>query len=184
MLLVERADETPAFDCEQWYRLNVLRLRPAHDDLLYASIAAGDQVRVSEEESPGSDRSHALQVRRRLPHEISIVVLQISARADAFRPARRVRARRKSRKEVRSRAERFHFVLHEFVQPLNDRRHGNHRRHSDDDAQHGKGGAHLRGTQCFHRREKIFPRLRKCHQRHQSDLNATIGSSCEARNAG
>src|SRR5258708_38919261 len=103
MLLVERADETPAFDCEQWYRLNVLRLRPAHDDLLYASIAAGDQVRVSEEESPGSDRSRALQVRRGLPHEISILVLQISSRAAAIRPERRVRARRQTRMEVCSR---------------------------------------------------------------------------------
>src|SRR5258707_6595713 len=115
MLLVERADETPGFDCEQRYRLDVLRLRPAHDDLLYASIAAGDQVRVSEEKSPGSDRSHALQVRRRLAHEISIVVLKISARADAFRPPRRVRARRKSRQIIRSRSQRFHFVLYEFV---------------------------------------------------------------------
>src|ERR1700738_4431921 len=99
MLLVERADETPAFDCEQWYCLDILRLRPAHDDLLHAPIAAGDQVRVSEEKSPGSDRSHALQVRRRLAHEISIVVLKISARADAFRPARRGRGRRQSRQK-------------------------------------------------------------------------------------
>src|SRR5258708_4707342 len=112
MLLVERADETPSLDGEQRYRLNVLRLRPAHDDLLHAPIAAGDQVGISEEKPPSSNRGHDLHVWSRLPHKIRVIVLKVPACANAFRPARRDRTRLKSRKEERSRPEPLHFVFH------------------------------------------------------------------------
>src|ERR1700686_1416357 len=97
MFLVEWTDEASSLDGEQRYRFDILWLRTAHDDLFHAPIPAGDQIRVPEEKPSRSYRGHHLYVRGRLPHEIRVIVLKIPSRANVFRPARRGRARRKSR---------------------------------------------------------------------------------------
>src|SRR6266404_3783185 len=184
VLLVEGADEAAALDAEERYGVDVFRLGAAHDDAFDAEMPAGDEIGIAEEKCARADGGQGLHVRRGIADVAGIVVFEIFARANALRPAGGIRAGRKSRNEVRARAERVDSVLNELVQPLNDRRHGNHRRDSDDDAEHGQRRAHFGGAQRLHGREEIFSGLRKCHKSHQSDLKATTGSSRDARMAG
>src|SRR6266478_2914347 len=127
MLLIEGADEAAALDAEQGDGVDVLRLGAAHDDLLDAIVPAGDQIGIAEEKSACADGGQCLNVWSGIADETGIVVFKVLPRSNAFRPTRRVRARRKSRDKVGAGAERFHAVLHELIEALDDRRHGNHR---------------------------------------------------------
>src|SRR5437899_3417425 len=137
VLLVKGADEAAARDAEERYGVDVFRLGAAHDDLLHAVVPAGDQIRIAEEKTTRADSGQCLNVRSGIADEAGVVVLKILAYANPLRPARGVRARRKPRDKVGAGAQRLHAVLHELVEALDDRGHGNHRGHADDDAQHG-----------------------------------------------
>src|SRR5260370_14445199 len=126
MLLVEGADEAAALDAEQGNGVDVLRLRAAHDDLLDTIVAAGDQIRIAKEKAARADGGQRLHVGSRVADKTGVVVFEILAGANAFRPAGRIRAWWKSRDKVGAGAERFHAVLHEFVEALDDCRHGNY----------------------------------------------------------
>src|SRR5260370_15758365 len=143
MLLIEGADETAALDAEQGDGVDVLRLGAAHDDLLDAIVPAGDQIGIAEEKSACADGGQCLNVWSGIADETGIVVFKLTPRSNAFRPTRRVRARRKSRDKVGAGAERFHAVLHELIEALDDRRHGKHRADPNDDTEHSQSGAHL-----------------------------------------
>src|SRR6266404_593691 len=184
VLLVKGADEAAALDAEERYGIDVLRLGAAHDDAFNAKVPAGDEIGIAEEKSARADGGQGLHVRRGVADVAGVIVFEIFARANTLRPAGGIRARRKSRNEVGARAERVDAVLYELVQPLNDRRHRNHRRNPDHDAEHGQRRAHFGGAQRLHGRKEIFAGLCKSHQGHQSDLKATTGSSRDARMAG
>src|SRR6266446_912909 len=184
MLLVEDADEASTLDAEKGDGVDVLWLGATHDDLLDAIVPAGDQIRIAEEKAPRADGGQCLHVGSGVADKTGIVVFKILAGANAFRPAGRIRARRKSRDKVGAGAERFHAVLHKLVEALDDRGHGDHRGDPDNDTEHSQCGAHFGRTQRLHGRKKVFASLRKRHNSHQSDLKATTGSSCEARTAG
>ena len=182
--MIERADEAPALDTEQRNCFRVLRLSSAYDHLLHAAVTADNAVAVSEKESPCAKRRDDPHVGCGLPDKFGVVVFKILAGANSFRQAGRVRAERESGDKIGARAQAFHSVLHELVQTLNDRRHGNYRGHADYDAQHGQGRTNLGRTQRLQSSKKILPGLRQRHDGHQSDLNATTGSNCDARTAG
>src|SRR5262249_2739455 len=147
-------------------------------------VLVAKPVGASEEKSPRPDGGHVLNVGSRRPNKLRVVVANILSYSDSFRHARWIRPRGKTSQEVRARTERFHFILHELVEPLNDRRHGNYRRNPNYDSEHGQGGPHFGGVERLHSRDEIFACLRQGHERHQSDLKATTGSNREARTAG
>src|SRR5258707_818440 len=102
VLLVEGADEAAALDAEQRNCLNVLRLSAAHNCILHAVAAGDDQVGASKEKPARAHRGHDLHIGGRLANVVGVVVFEILPRADAFRPARWVRARRKPGEEIRA----------------------------------------------------------------------------------
>src|SRR6202521_2221916 len=87
VFLIEGADKAATPHREQWNRVGILRLRPAHDDLLDAAVAVGDEVAVPEEKSARAKRGHNLHVGSGLPDEVRVVVFKISAGAGGGWPA-------------------------------------------------------------------------------------------------
>src|SRR5579864_4667328 len=111
MFLIERADEAATLNREERNGIRVLRLGSAHDHLFHAAPFVVDLVAIAKKETARAERGDNLHVRRRLANKVRVVVLEVLARANAFRPARRIRSGRETRDEIRSGSQGLYLVL-------------------------------------------------------------------------